>query len=328
MSILGPGPEFDLIRELVATGMTLPEGVLQGPGDDCALLEGGLVVSVDLSVEDVHFRREWIDLQDAGYRAASGALSDLAAMAAEPIGVFLSLALPPETAGRDAPALQKGAREACSREGTAILGGDLSASPGPVALDVVVLGRTDTPLLRSGGSAGEELWVTGWLGGSSAAVHLWEEGKEPDQALREAYARPRPRIRELRWLARRVELGAGIDISDGLAGDAGHLAAASGLEVSLEVDAIPVHPSVVEEVPDPALRLHFALRGGEDYEVVFSAPEGTVERHVLSFRERFGIPLTRVGRMGEGRGVMILDSHGTPIPPGGGFSHFQEGVSE
>jgi thiamine-monophosphate kinase len=321
---LGPGPEFDLIRRLMADSAPLPPGVQRGPGDDCAILEGGVVVSVDISVEEVHFRREWITLEEAGYRATAGALSDLAAMAAEPLGVLLSLALPPEEASAGALALQKGAQEACSREGITILGGDLSRSAGPVVLDVVALGRTDSPLLRSGGRTGDELWVTGWLGGSAGAVHLWGLGREPGPKLREAFARPRPRIRELRWLAGRVELHCGIDLSDGLAGDAGHLAAASEVGVRLEAGAIPFHPHLEEEITDPQQILHFALQGGEDYEVCFSAPSGSVQGQASAFHHEFGIPLTRVGRMGEGSGVVVLGAGGESIPLSGGFSHFEE----
>jgi thiamine-monophosphate kinase len=278
-------------------------------------------------VEGVHFRREWITLQEAGYRAAAAALSDLAAMAAEPMGILLSLALPSQDVEATALALQTGAREACQQEGIAILGGDLSRIAGPMALDVVALGRTDAPLLRSGGEAGDEVWVTGWLGGSAAAVRLWSQGGEPGPLLREAYARPRPRIRELRWLAERVELRSGIDLSDGLAGDAGHLAAASGTCVRLETSQLPIHRSAREEIPDPDELLHTALKGGEDYEVCFSVPSGSVQEHASAFQEAFGIPLTRVGRMTEGTGVSVLDPHGEPLPLGGGFSHFQEGES-
>lgn len=319
---LGPGPEFDLIRKLVGSPGPLQAGVRLGPGDDCAVLEGGLVVSVDLSVEDVHFRREWITLEEAGYRAAAGALSDLAAMAAEPLGILLSMALAPEEAEEAARALQAGAAAACAREGIQILGGDLSRSPGPAVLDVVALGRSVSPLLRSGGLPGDELWVTGWLGGSGAAVHLWTRGEEPSPLLREAFSEPHPRIREMRWLSERADLHAGIDLSDGLAGDAGHLAAASEMAVVLEAEALPLHPALIQAVADSGARLQFALRGGEDYEVCFSVSPGVLDHHVSSFREEFGIPISRIGRIQEGAGVKLLGADGTQTPLDGGFSHF------
>lgn len=296
-----------------------------GIGDDCAVLEGGLVVSTDLTVEEVHFRRAWVTLEEAGFRATAAALSDLAAMAAEPLGVLLSLAVASDEAQVGAPALQEGARGACRREGIPVLGGDLARSPGPVVVDVVALGRTEEPLLRSGARPGDELWVTGWLGGSAGAVEVWGRGGEPGPALRAAFASPRPRIRELLWLADRVELRSGIDLSDGLAGDAGHLSAASGVGVVLEAGAIPIHPALADHFPDSHRRLHLALQGGEDYEVCFSAPSGAVEGWVGAFREEHGIPLTRIGTIMEGASVEILDARGRPSPLKGGFSHFQEG---
>jgi len=344
---LGPGGEFDLIRHLLGPEELLPRGVLLGPGDDCTVLEGGLVVSTDLAVEGVHFRREWVTLAEAGYRAAAAALSDLAAMAAEPLGVLLSMALDPSGASDDAAELQRGASEACRLEGVQILGGDLASSSGPLVLDVVALGRSDSPILRAGTEVGDEVWVTGWLGGSGAAVALWDQGHTPPENLKEAFVRPRPRIREALWLAARAPLHGLIDLSDGLAGDAGHLAAASGLSLILREDSIPLHPalcpapgsaihpapgSAIDPAPGSALErmlesdenpLHFALEGGEDYELCFTAPFGTLDEWVNPFQDSFGIPLTKVGSAVEGQGV-FLEGEGGEVRPlaGGGFSHF------
>lgn len=325
---LGPGKEFDLIRTLLPEAGPSSPRVLLGPGDDCAVLEGGVVLSVDLSVEGIHFRRDWLSLEEAGYRAAAGALSDLAAMAAEPVGVLLSMGLASEEAEAVSMALQNGAREACRREGVQIIGGDLSRSPGPVFLDVVVVGRTDKPLLRGGSSPGDEVWVTGWLGGSAAALHLLMRGQEAPASLRQRLARPRPRIREMRWLGERAELTSAIDLSDGLAGDAGHLAAASGKELILEAEAIPLAPDLEAIFPDPARRLHFGLRGGEDYEVCVTARPGMLEALREEFQGIFGIPLTRIGGVTEGTGLRFRDAEGALYDPGGGFDHFFNGEKE
>ncbi|MFH1765109.1 MAG: thiamine-phosphate kinase [Gemmatimonadota bacterium] len=321
--VLGPGGEFDLIRQLVGPEEPLSQGVLVGPGDDCTVLEGGLVVSTDLSVEGVHFRREWVTLEEAGYRAAAAALSDLAAMAAAPIGALLSMALDPLRASNDALELQRGAAEACRLEGIRILGGDLARSSGPLVLDIVALGRSDSPVLRAGTEVGDELWVTGWLGGSGAAVALWNQGSHPPDDLREAFVRPRPRIREALWLAGRVSLHGLIDLSDGLAGDTGHLAAASGLSLVLREASIPSHPALrgfPGQGDDP---LHFPLEGGEDYELCFTVAPGSLDEWVGPFQDTFGIPLTKVGRATEGAGV-FLEAAGGRIRPleKHGFSHF------
>lgn len=321
---LGHGREFDLIRRLAGSLGDGSPGVLLGPGDDCAVLEGGLVVSVDLSVEGVHFERSWISLEEAGYRATAAALSDLAAMCAEPLGVLLSMAVDSGEVEAAAVALQAGAAEACGREDIGILGGDLSRSPGPVVLDVVALGRAQSPLLRQGSLPGDEVWVTGWLGASGAAVECWKAGTDPPPAFREAFTRPTPRIREARWLADRVHLHAGIDLSDGLAGDAGHLAAASGVALILEGEALPLSPAVVSSIGIRTDRLRLALTGGEDYELCVTAAPGSLGPLAASFEEVFGVPLTRIGRVAEGAGVRFEG-----VPGGGGlgpkgFSHFDE----
>jgi thiamine-monophosphate kinase len=309
----------------VGDAKPLPEGIRVGPGDDCLVLEEGLVISVDLSIEDVHFRREWISMEEAGWRAAAAALSDLAAMAAEPVGVLVSMAVPEGEVDDTAPALQRGAEQACEGVGARILGGDLSRSPGPVILDVAVLGRNESPLLRGGSLPGDEVWVTGWLGRAGAAVEAWKRGVEPPSSFRAAFARPEPRVRELLWLAAHGDLHAGIDVSDGLAGDSGHLAAASGVAVTLDPDGLPIPPDLEEYYASPEECLHIALRGGEDYEVCVTAPPGALGPLASRFEEEFGIPLSRVGEVEEGMGVHLLGSQeGTEFPEGA-FTHFGGG---
>jgi thiamine-monophosphate kinase len=320
---LGPGGEFDLIRRLLGREGTLPPGVLVGPGDDCTVLDGGAVVSTDLAVEGIHFKRDWVTLEEAGYRAAAAALSDLAAMAAEPLGILLSLALDPANAASEAVLLQRGAREACRLEGTQVLGGDLSRSPGPLMLSVVALGRTATPVQRTGTEAGDEVWVTGWLGASAAAVTYWNQGRTPPEVLREAFVRPRPRIREARWLAERAPLHGLIDLSDGLAGDTGHLAAASELSLVVRERDVPRHPALEEALGSPEEALRLALSGGEDFELCFTVPPETLDDKTHSFQDSFGIPLTKVGWAREGEGVFLEGPGGKKKPLElGGFNHF------
>lgn len=320
---LGPGGEFDLIRRFLAGGGPMPPEVRVGPGDDAAVLEGGWVVSTDLSVENVHFRRGWLSDREVGWRATAAALSDLAAMAARPVGVLVSLALP-TGAGPEAEEVHAGVREAAASVGAVVLGGDVTGSPGPLALDVVVLGRTDAPVLRSGARPGDEVWVTGTLGASAAAVAAWGRGEEPSQAARRAFARPVPRVEAASALAATGALHALIDLSDGLAGDAGHLAAAGGVRIILEVDRIPVAAAAVQAL-GPAAALEAALHGGEDYELCFAAAPGGFD--AASLAARLDVALTRVGSVQEGSGVRVRRVDGTIRPPGrGGFSHFPGGA--
>lgn len=317
---LGAGAEFDLIRRFSSADTVLPTEVRVGPGDDATVLEGGWVVSTDLSVEDVHFRRAWLSEAEIGYRAGVGALSDLAAMAASPVGMLVSMAAPRE--GVDLGAVQAGLREAGAVVGAVVVGGDLSGSPGPLVLDVVVLGRTAWPVLRDGAEPGDDVWVTGALGASAAAVRTWEGGGEPTAELRAAFARPVPRVREARCLVEHELVDAMIDVSDGLAGDAGHIAAASGVRITLEADRIPLAEAAVASLGREGA-LDVALHGGEDYELCFVTDPDIVDPEY--FRERHGVTVTRVGRVSEGEGVWLQQGTGEPRRlTRGGFDHWAE----
>lgn len=314
---LGPGAEFDLIRALTGAGAPGP-GVRVGPGDDCAVLEPGdapWAVSVDLSVEGVHFRRDWLSPEEIGWRAAAVALSDLAATAAEPVAILVALALPEEDARSGvAVALQRGAAAAARAVGASVAGGDLARTPGPLTIDVVVLGRARTPVLRSGAAPGDDVWVTGRLGGAAAAVAAWERGSEPVESLRHAFAHPMPRVREALWLAEAGRVRALVDLSDGLAGDLGHVAAASGCRIVVDGRAVPVATGASSAD---------AFTGGDDYELCLTAHPGVLAPLAREFESRFGVPLTRIGRVTEGEGVLVDRGDGTPPTPlVGGFSHF------
>lgn len=316
---LGPGAEFDRIRAAIARGGELPAAVRVGPGDDAAVIEGGWVLSSDMSVEDVHFRRSWLSDREIGYRATAAAFSDLAAMAATPLGLLVSIAVP-ESGDVDLDEVQLGVSEAAQACGGAILGGDLSRSPGPLVLDVVVVGRTTWPVLRNGAEPGDEIWVTGRLGASAAAVHAWQQGGEPAPEAREAFARPTPRIAEARCLVEQECVDALMDLSDGLAGDVGHMAAASGVKVVLEAATIPVAEAALAEL-GAERAFEAALHGGEDYELLFVTAPGVVD--VAYFEDRFGLNLTRVGHVLEGEGVWLDRGDGVPQPlERAGFDHF------
>ena len=317
----GPGEEFDLIRRLVNPADLLPTGVSLGPGDDAAVLEGGWILSTDLSLEGVHFRRAWLEDQEIGFRAVSCALSDLAAMAAVPVGVFISMAANDEEV---VEALQSGCREAASEVGAVILGGDLSNTSGPVFIDVVSLGSANRPGLRSGAVAGNDIWVTGRLGASSTAVRVWQCGGEPPPEARKAFAQPSPRCDEGHYLVERGIASALIDLSDGLAGDSAHLAAASGVQIVLEEAQVPVAP-IAAEVLGPEEALQAALHGGEDYELCFAAGPDAVDPSY--FQDHFGLEITRVGYVREGSGVWIDRGGSQPEPlMRSGFDHYTADV--
>jgi thiamine-monophosphate kinase len=336
---MGSGVEFDLIRDLLAkvspaagTGTDSDVvarvagggGVWLGPGDDAAVIDAGrLVVSTDLSVEDVHFRRSWVTFAEAGARAVIAAASDLAAMAAAPVAVLISLAVAPGEAQTVLSELGDGIKTALKDLGVPLVGGDLTASPGPVVIDVTVIGEAEEPVTRSGAHPGDELWVTGVLGGSAGAVRAWRDGDEPASNLRASFIRPTARIKEARWLADHVQVRAMIDLSDGLAGDAGHLAVASGVRIVLDPRLVPVHPDLIaEDAPSPAMSGGLAMSGGEDYELCFVSPPGVAGPRASEFQGRFGIGLTRVGHVEEGTGVEVVDEAAGQGYVSGGFDHF------
>ncbi len=327
---LGPGAEFDLIRSLLERDASLrgrlgaeapgASSVLVGPGDDCAVVHApGIALSIDLSIEDIHFRRDWLEPGEIGWRATAAALSDLAAVAAEPVGILVSLGLP-RNADADAASVMGGVSEAAAAHGAVLLGGDVSRSPGPLVVDVVAVGRVGAPILRSGVRPGDAICVTGQLGGAAAAVAAWQGGREPDPAARLAFARPRARLAEARWLAERGALHAAIDLSDGLAGDAGHLASASNVRILLELADVPVHPAAGA---DRAGALGLALGGGEDYELCIAGPPATCAALAGEFGRTFGVPLTRVGEAFEGEGLYARERPGAEARPltTGGYSH-------
>jgi thiamine-monophosphate kinase len=323
---LARGPEFDLVRRFLdGVGPEANPGVRVGPGDDCAVVAGdGIALSTDMSVEGVHFRRGWLGPEEVGWRAAAGALSDLAAVAARPVGILVSLAVPEADAGDYAAAVMEGCRAAAAHAGAALLGGDLVRSPGPVVVDVTVVGEAPRPVLRSGALPGDELWVTGELGGAGAFVRARLRGRAAHPEARERFARPLPRTREALWLHERGLPRAMLDLSDGLAGDAAHLAVGSGVAVLISPEAVPVHPGV--RARGAAGRLALALGGGEDYELCFAARPGEVQPHAEAFQRELGVRLTCVGRIGGGDGVWLVDPEGRRSPPPtGGWRHFGGG---
>lgn len=303
---LGPGAEFDLIRRMRARWGELAHGI----GDDAAVIAiprgARLVASTDAAIERVHFRREWLSYDEIGYRAVTAAASDLAAMAAEPHALLVALQLPPD-ALEHVEALADGIGAAARAAGAAIAGGNVARSDA-IAITTTALGSAFVPLGRAGARPGDLLYVTGRLGGPAAAVRALSGGDRPAAACRERFARPRARIAEARWLASRGAVAA-IDLSDGLGGDAAHLAAASGVAIALEVERLPVLEGATA---DDAL-------GGEEFELLVAARAALPD---AEFAARFGIPLTAIGRAVEGPPDVVVTRDGTRVATPRGYDHF------
>jgi thiamine-monophosphate kinase len=264
--------ELGLLAELERRGLA------RSIGDDAAELGEGLVVTQDALVERVHFRLDWISWRDLGWRAAAVNLSDLAASGAAPEGLLVTLAAPAETELHDILELYEGIAET----GVAVVGGDLSRAE-EVILSVTALGRSVRVPGRAGARSGDQLVLTGPLGGSGAAFR------------RQSYVRPPLRLAEGRELA--ADAHALLDVSDGLAVDAGHIASRSGCRVVVELERVPLASGA--ELQD--------LGFGEDYELLAAVSEPG----------RF----KAIGRCEEGEGVAVT-LNGEPYELDG-WQHFR-----
>jgi thiamine-monophosphate kinase len=269
----------DALVSAIARAVGGPSGsVVLGIGDDAAVLDDGTVASTDILIEGVHFDLDRLSARDVGHRAATANLSDLAAMGARPVALLAAFGLPAEFDG--AAELAAGMRE----HGVPVAGGDISRSP-VLVVSVTAIGRAERPVRRSGGRPGDLLAVTGPLGGQAAGGYT---------------GRVMPRTEEGCALA--AVATAMIDLSDGIATDAGRLARASGTGAVVELERLPRGPGATVEQ---------AATGGEDYELLVALPPG-VEPPV---------PVTVVGRLTEERELLLVDAAGAPVELRG-WDHF------
>jgi thiamine-monophosphate kinase len=306
---LGPGREFDLIRAIASRLGTVAPAL----GDDAAVIPIGgtnLVATIDCSIEGVHFRTDWMSDREIGWRAAAAAISDLAAEGAGLTGVLVSLGLPGGD-GESAAGVEimAGIGDVVEEMKGTILGGDIVKSD-RVIIDVCALGTTDHPVSRAGARPGDGIWITGELGGPGAALAAWSNGGQPGGRERMRFVHPVPRIAAGAWLARNGAQ-AMIDISDGLVADLGHIAAASGVAVVLDADALPL-------LCGKALD---ALSSGEEYELAVALPPGFGAREADGLFRDHSVMLTRVGECLAGSGVQVTRG-GRPIDAPAGFDHF------
>ena len=288
LSELGEG---GLLAELARRGL------VEGIGDDTAVLDQGVVVTQDALVEDVHFRLARTSWRDLGYKAAAVNLSDLAAACAVPEALVVSLALPPSTPAGVVVELYEGLNET----GVTVRGGDLTRAE-RLYLSVTAIGRSARVPGRAGARPGDAIAVSGPLGAAAAGLRALELGLEGHDELVAAHRRPPFRVDlagQLGPVAHAV-----VDLSDGIATDAGHVAERSGCRIEIEVERLPLASGIEAVGPEPFWTL------GEDYELLAALAPGDAE----------AIGLTVVGRCVEGSGVVLLD-RGTPLDLKG-FDHF------
>lgn len=333
--------ELALIRQIRSrAGKSSFPGLTLGIGDDCALLRPRpgqeFAVTTDLTIEGRHFRPDWHTPESIGHRALARGLSDLAAMGAQPVAAFLSLGLPRSLANPSGPwpkswvaRFLDGLLALASIHKTPLAGGDLSETPIPLA-DIVLIGSVPAgkALLRSTARPGHLLYVTGSLGGGAAALPHFDrlarqnkpspDGLNPThipkalKPLLDRHLWPQPRIAQGLRLRRQHLASAAMDLSDGLSTDLARLCAESGVAAEVDPEMLPIHPGAT---------LDYALHGGDDYELLFTAPPTTrMPRQIAS------VPITRIGRILRARQgqptVTLLTTHGRePLNPQG-WEHF------
>jgi thiamine-monophosphate kinase len=335
MDIGGIG-EFSLIASIRRRmeGRYPPE-VARGIGDDCAVLQPqpGMewVITTDTQVEDVHFRRAWLTPYQIGWRSMAVNLSDIAAMGAQPFGALAALALPAATEAEFFDQLLDGLCDLGLRFNCPLIGGNLARDPAHLGLTLTVLGRVPlgTAVLRGGARPGDEIWVSGRLGGSAAGLrtllHSIPLTDTVCTTLRQRYAQPQPRIGEAIFLRASGYLSSMIDLSDGLAGDLGHLCEESGVGAQIVAAALPLQSGLRDVAAvlgeDP---IELALRGGEDFELCYTARPGTIIPLIDQFRAQFGTELTCVGHITAERALRLVQADGssTLLSPRA-FDHFQ-----
>jgi len=303
--------ELDLIKAIRDVLGAPGPRVIRWTGDDAAVVRAlpVAVTSIDTVAEGVHFERETHSPADIGHKALAAALSDLAAMGAQPGEAYVSLALPGEYPEADALELAGAMAALAERCGVTVAGGDVVRSPALVVTAAVVgwAGSEDELTGRDGARPGNVVGVTGELGASAAGLAVLK-GEAHDDALTRAHRRPEPRLAEGRALAL-AGATAMIDLSDGLATDARHLADASEVRIDIDLTALPLAPGVDDAV--------MAATGGEDFELLFTVPE----QRWAAIEAAAGVRLTRLGRALDGRGLVLRGPDGAPVDDLRGYEH-------
>ncbi|HXS46850.1 MAG TPA: thiamine-phosphate kinase [Solirubrobacterales bacterium] len=325
--------EFELLERIREKLPPAGSRVRLGSGDDAAIVVpgGATATSVDALVDGVHFRRSWSSLEQIGHKALAAALSDLAAMGAEPGEAYVVLGVPTDLDEDGCLELLGGVSALATETGTTLAGGDVTRSP-VLTVTMTVVGHASSPeelVTRAGARPGDALVVTGELGGAAAALLLLEDRTEvPSRfpahskekcerdGLLSRQLEPQPRLAAGRALA---EAGATamIDLSDGLGGDAAHIAAASGVGLRIDAGSLPLAAGV-PEIARAAGRdqMELAASSGEDYELLAALPPDRFEKAV-KLVARAGAELTRIGEIVAGEGVEIRLPDGALLKPAG-----------
>jgi thiamine-monophosphate kinase len=311
-----PAKELELIQRIRRAAARGRGKAAIGIGDDCAVLDlprgHQALVTTDFTLEDIHFRRAWHPADSVGHRCLARGLSDIAAMGGIPRAAFLSLAFPSELPQRWVHEFLAGFLKLARRYSVTLAGGDTAQSPAGILADIIVVGSVPTgkAILRSGAHAGDILYVSGTLGASVATLQDLRCGKKLRPSAHPRHFYPDPRIALGQYLREKKLASAMIDTSDGLSTDLRHICDESGVGAIIDSAALPSAPGDDE--------LQYALHGGEDYELLFTAPPN---RRIP--RQIAGTPITRIGEITRARQIKLRAPDGKSHPlKSGGWQHF------
>jgi thiamine-monophosphate kinase len=303
-------------RAGTAAAKAVSRGIGLGIGDDCAILRPSagseFLVTTDLCIEDVHFRRAWHPAASIGHRCLTRGLSDIAAMGGEPLACFLSLGLPQDVPQKWVNDFLKGLLGLAQRFKVQLAGGDISSAP-KITADIVVVGQIPSgkAILRSGARPGDRIYVTGSLGSSAAVLRQLYAGKPVKPTKSSSHFYPEPRLEVGQWLRRRAT--SMIDLSDGLSVDLAHICKESRAAALINANQIPIGKSA---------DLDLALHGGEDYELLFTARKQTKIPSQIA-----GVKVTEIGEIRNpadySSAIQVLGQNGKAKPLAQlGWEHF------
>jgi len=304
--------EFGLIRQLQRQWPASSPWIITGIGDDAAMLKAPpgqqLLISTDVLIEDIHFDLNYQTPKDLGWRAGVANLSDIAAMGGTPLYLLVSMALPVRVPPQHVRELYRGIQAACRPFNVELIGGDTSSSPSQIFLSLTIMGsvRVNRALTRNNAEIGDHIYVTGTLGDSNAGLRILQthsanrrqfHAPAVETFLVRRHLRPAPRIHVGQLLANRKLAHAAIDLSDGLSSDVGHVCEESRVGAEIRATALPLSSQLRafarRDKRDP---VEIALQGGEDYELLFTAP-AKHHQNVLRVSEQTKVSITCIGEI-------------------------------
>ncbi len=315
--------EFEWIR-WVQQQASCSSHLTMGIGDDCSIQpqqgEQDLLISTDLFIEGVHFRREWSCWFDLGRKAAAVNISDIAAMGGTPQSLYLGIGRCSDVSDEEIEEFLSGFLAEAKIHGATLAGGDTCRSSGSLLISVTVQGTVPATeaICRNGASYGDAIYVSGFLGDSALALQLLEKGEQPDPYLAGRFHTPKPRVALGQELSKRQLATAMVDISDGLLADLDHILTASGVGAELDLSKIPLSEPFQKELRADSSLIDLALAGGEDYELVFTSPLKDLDRQI-----DMGDVVTQIGIISPDTGLQVRQKSGELYHcQRSGFDHF------